>query len=141
MTGKLATATCEIRATPAQVWAALTEPDQIEQWMYGSRVETSWQVGSAITWSGQYDGHAYQDRGEVLVYDEPRALSVTHYSPLMTPQDRPENYHTIVYTLDHVGETTRVTLTQDGCADEEQAEQFSKNWQQMLDALKAHTER
>jgi hypothetical protein len=58
----------------------------------------------------------------------------------MGQDDRPENYHTLVYTLTAVGDSTRLSLTQDGCADEAQAEQFSRNWQQMLEGLKTHVE-
>lgn len=140
MTGKLATAETDIHASPKRVWAALTEPDQIAAYMGGSRVETSWEVGSAITWSGEYDGHAYQDRGKVLTYEEPHTLSVTHYSPLMGQDDEPENYHTLVYTLTADGDRTRLSLTQDNCADDAQAEQFSRNWQGMLDGLKTYVE-
>ncbi len=140
MPGMIATASTEIDATPDQVWASLTEPDQIAVWMQGSQVATTWKVGSPITWDGEYDGRRYQDKGEVLTVDEPNVLSVTHYSPMMGEPDAPENYHTLVYTLtsDHGG--THLELTQDGCADQEQADQFSQNWQQMLDALKAHLE-
>jgi uncharacterized protein YndB with AHSA1/START domain len=140
MTGTVATAETDIQASPQRVWTALTEPGQIAEYMGGSRVETTWQVGSPITWSGEYDGHAYQDKGEVLIYDAPDVLSVTHYSPLMGQADRPENYHTLVYTLTAVGDITRLSLAQDGCADEAQAEQFSRNWQQMLEGLKTHVE-
>ena len=140
MTGTVATAETDIHASPQRVWTALTEPEQIAEYMGGSRVETTWQAGSPITWSGEYDGHAYQDKGVVLTYDEPHLLSVTHYSPLMGQDDRPENYHTLVYTLTAVGDITRLSLAQDGCADEAQAEQFSRNWQQMLEGLKAHVE-
>jgi uncharacterized protein YndB with AHSA1/START domain len=140
MTGTVATAETDIYASPQRLWTALTEPEQIAAYMGGSRVETTWQAGSPITWSGEYDGHAYQDKGEVLIYEEPHLLSVTHYSPLMGQDDRPENYHTLVYTLTAVGDITRLSLTQDGCADEAQAEQFSRNWQQMLEGLKTHVE-
>jgi uncharacterized protein YndB with AHSA1/START domain len=140
MTGTVATAETDIHASPQRVWTALTQPEQIAEYMGGSRVETTWQAGSPITWRGEYDGHAYQDKGEVLTYDEPHLLSVTHYSPLMGQDDRPENYHTIVYTLTAVGDITRLSLAQDGCADEAQAEQFSRNWQQMLEGLKTHVE-
>jgi uncharacterized protein YndB with AHSA1/START domain len=140
MSGEIATAEVDIHATPARVWAALTEPAQVAAYMGGSRVESSWQVGSPITWNGEYDGHDYQDRGQVLVYDEPHVLSVTHYSPLMGQDDRPENYHTLVYTVTADGDATRLSLTQDGCTDEAQAEQFSTNWQQMLGGLKGYVE-
>ncbi len=120
--------------------AALTEPEQIAAWMQGSQVTTTWEVGSPITWDGEYDGQEYQDKGEVLTYDEPHVLSVTHYSPMMGEPDEPESYHTLVYTLSASGDGTSLELTQDGNDSEEQAEQFSQNWQAMLDALKAHVE-
>jgi uncharacterized protein YndB with AHSA1/START domain len=136
MAGFVATAQTDVSATPERVWTALTEPDQIAEYMYGSKVETSWEVGSPITWDGEYEGRPYQDKGEVLTYDEPRILSVTHYSPMMGQPDEPENYHTLVYTLTASADGTHLELTQDGNDSEEQAEQFSKNWQDMLDGLK-----
>ena len=99
MAGYVATAQTDVAAAPERVWAALTEPEQIATYMQGSKVTTTWEVGSPITWDGEYDGRAYQDKGEVLTYDEPRVLSVTHYSPMMGQPDEPENYHTLVYTL------------------------------------------
>ena len=135
-----ATAQTDVAASPERVWTALTEPDQIAAYMQGSQVTTTWQVGSPITWDGEYDGRPYQDKGDVLTYDEPRVLSVTHYSPMMGQADEPQNYHTLVYTLTASSGGTHLELTQDGCDSEEQAAQFSQNWQGMLDALKAHVE-
>ncbi len=140
MTDFVATAKTDVTATPERVWSALTDPDQIKEYMFGSRVETSWEVGSPITWDGEYEGRPYQDKGEVLTFDEPHVLSVTHYSPMMGQPDEPENYHTLVYTLTADGDGTHLELTQDGNDSEEQAEQFSENWQQMLDGLKSHVE-
>ncbi len=140
MSGMIATAATTIDATPQQVWEGLTEPDRIAVWMQGSRVTTNWEVGSPITWDGEFDGSRYQDKGEVLTHDEPHVLSMTHYSPVMGEPDAPENYHTLVYTLTRGDGVTHLELTQDGCADQEQADQFSRSWQQMLDALKAHLE-
>jgi uncharacterized protein YndB with AHSA1/START domain len=140
MAGFTANAETDVAATPREVWAALTEPEQIAAYMQGSRVTTTWQVGSPITWDGEYSGRPYQDKGEVLAYDEPHVLSVTHYSPMMGQPDEPENYHTLVYTLTEQDGGTHLELTQDGNESEEQAEQFSQNWQQMLDGLKAQVE-
>ena len=140
MAGFNATAEIDAAVAPDRVWAALTEPEQIAGYMHGSQVETTWEVGSPITWDGEYEGRAYQDKGEVLTYDEPRLLSVTHYSPMMGQPDEPENYHTVVYTLSETDSGTHLELTQDGCDDEEQAQQFSQNWQEMLDGLKTQVE-
>lgn len=140
MAGFIATAATEVEATPERVWAALTEPEQIAAYMGGSRVTTTWDVGTPITWEGEYEGHAYQDKGEVLAVDQPRRLSVSHWSPMTGQADEPENYHTLVYTLTRSGDCTLLELTQDGCDSEEQAAQFGTNWQGMLDGLKAHVE-
>jgi len=140
MAGYTATAATDVEAPPERVWAALTEPDQIAEYMGGSRVTTTWKVGTPIIWEGEYDGHAYQDKGEVLAHEPPHRLSLTHYSPLMGQSDEPENYHTLVYTLTGSSDRTHLELTQDGCDSEEQAAQFSANWQGMLNGLKEHVE-
>ena len=144
MAGYVATAQTDVAAAPERVWTALTEPEQIAAYMDGSNVTTTWEVGSPITWDGEYEGREYQDKGEVLTYDEPHVLSVTHYSPMMGQPDEPENYHTLVYMLTATGsgdaQVTHLELTQDGNESEEQAEQFSQNWQSMLDGLKALVE-
>jgi len=140
MAGFTATAQTDVAATAQRVWAALTVPEEIATYMQGSQVATTWEIGSPIVWNGEYDDRSYQDKGEVLVYDEPHVLSMTHYSPMMGQPDEPANYHSLVYTLTASGDRTRLTLTQDGCDTEAQAAQFSHNWQQMLDGLRAHIE-
>ncbi len=136
MTGYIARAQTEVAAPVERVWDAMTDPDQIAEYMMGARVESDWQQGSAITWSGEIDGKPYQDRGEVLEVEPGRRLVVTHYSALSGQDDVPDNYHTVRYDLAPAGEGTTVGLAQDGCASAEEAEQFSKNWQMMLDGLK-----
>lgn len=136
MAGQLATARTEIHADPQAVWSAMTDPGKVAEWMMGSRVDSDWQVGSPVTWSGEIDGRTYQDKGEVLEADPGKVLEVTHYSPLMGREDRPESYHRVRYELTGSGGTTTVALTQDGCDGEEQARQFSRNWQGMLEGLK-----
>ncbi len=61
-------------------------------------VETTWEVGAPITWSGEYEGKAYEDHGTVLAGDvRAQVLSTTHFSPLTGKEDVPENYHTVTY--------------------------------------------
>jgi uncharacterized protein YndB with AHSA1/START domain len=136
----VATAETDVAAPPERVWAALTQTETRAAYLQGARVSTTWGVGTSITWEGEYEGHTYQDTGTVLVYDEPREVSMTHYSPLMGRPDEPESYHTLVYTLTPTDSGTHLALTQDGNDSQEQAEQFSRNWKSMLDELKAHVE-
>jgi uncharacterized protein YndB with AHSA1/START domain len=140
MNGIVATASIDIAAPAEKVWAALTEPEQIAAYMFGSQVETDWKVGSPITWNGEWEGKPYQDKGEVLAYDEPRRLSVTHFSPLTGQDDVPENYHTLVYELSDSDAGTTVELSQDNNGSEEEAEHSTQNWTMVLDGLKKQVE-
>ncbi len=140
MSGFEAVAQVQVARPPARVWVALTDPGQVAQYMMGSRVETDWRPGSTITWSGEWEGRSYQDKGTVLAAEPGRRLEVTHYSPLSGDEDVPENYHTLRYELTPSSGGTTLSLTQDGCESKEQADQFSQNWQSMLEGLKSVAE-
>ena len=139
-TGHVAHAETEISASPEQVWAALTDPEAISAFMFGSQVDTDWQVGSPIIWSGEYDGRQFQDKGEILEVDQPSRLRMTHYSPMSGQPDEPESYHRLDYRLAPSDAGTTLTLDQDGNDSAEQAEQFAANWQTMLDQVKEYVE-
>ena len=66
----VATAETEIEASPAEVWKALTDPELIKKYMFGSEVVTDWQPGSPITWKGEYEGKPYEDKGEILEVEQ-----------------------------------------------------------------------
>jgi len=140
MNGHIARARVEIAAAPQDVWNALTDPAAVKKYMFGADVDTTWEVGSPITWTGEYEGKSYQDKGEILAFEEPTRLSMTHYSPMGGQPDEPQNYHRLEYSVAESGGGSTVTLEQDGNDSEEQAEQFAQNWQTSLDQLKAHVE-
>ncbi len=48
----LAKATILIGAPKSKVWEALTKPDLIKQYLFGTQAITDWQVGSPITYKG-----------------------------------------------------------------------------------------
>jgi len=136
----VATAETEIDAAPSRVWRALTDPDLIEQYMFGARVVTDWQPGSSIVWKGEYEGKAYEDKGEVLEVVPERRLRMTHFSPLGGEDDVPENYHTLTYELEAENGTTHVSLSQDNNSSQEAAEHSRENWEKMLSGLKTTVE-
>jgi len=136
MSGAVATASIDIDSTPDRVWTALTDPEQIRRFMMGAQVETDWRVGSPITWTGEYNGKAYEDKGEILEYVPGRRLAMTHFSPMSGAADEPANYHRVVYELEDLLNITHVTLTQDGNASEDEAEHSAQNWTMMLQELK-----
>lgn len=141
MKGFVATATVDIAATPERVWSALTEPDQIAAYMFGTEVTTDWVVGGPITWKGEYEGRSYEDKVEIVEIDPPRRLTVTHYSPLSGQPDVPDSYHTLRYELTGHDDGTRLSLAQDNNPTEQAAEHSRGNWESMLRGLKEFVER
>ena len=136
MANHVATATVEIDASPARVWTALTDPTEIEKYMFGSHVVTDWKPGSSIVWEGEYEGKRYEDKGKIVEIKPARRLKVTHFSPLSGQEDVPENYHTLTYELEVAGPKTRVALSQDNNETPEAAEHSKANWEKMLAGLK-----
>jgi hypothetical protein len=55
-------------------------------------------------------------------------------------EDRPENYHTLLYELEERGGRTHVSVSQDNNASKEAAE-HPRNWEKMLVGLKQVAER
>lgn len=136
MTNLVAKAEIDVAAPAAQVWQALTDPDMIAEYFFGTKVGTDWEPGSPITGSGEYEGKAYQDKGEVVEAEPNRRLTVTHYSPLTGQPDEPENYHTLTFEINERGNTSHVSLSQDNNKDEAQAEHSRENWSTVLEGLK-----
>ncbi|OMC48350.1 SRPBCC family protein [Mycobacterium sp. IS-1264] len=135
-----ATAEVDINAPAQRVWQALTDPEIVEKYFFGTHVETDWKPGSPITWSGEYDGTAYQDKGSVIDVQEPHLLRVTHFSPMTGLPDKPENYHTLTYELTPTNSGTRVKLSQDNNASADEANRAEANWNSMLSGLKKTVE-
>jgi uncharacterized protein YndB with AHSA1/START domain len=125
-----------VAAPPQAVWHALTDPATIAEYLYGTQVSTDWKKGSAIVYRGEWDGKPYEDKGTILEIDPPRVLVTSYYSPLSGKPDSPESYQNVTYALAPEASGTRVTVTQDGCADRAEADRMVENWGMTLDGLK-----
>jgi uncharacterized protein YndB with AHSA1/START domain len=134
--GLVAEASTTIFAPIAVVWNALINPAMIKQFMFGTEAVSDWKQGSPIVWKGVWEGKAYEDKGMILSIEPQRRLQYSHYSPLSGAPDVPENYHTLTYELSEEGGSTRVALSQDKNASEEEREQSRGMWEMMLASLK-----
>lgn len=136
MSDHVATASTVVEAPKEEVWEALTDPDLISRYMFGTEVSTDWEVGSPIAWKGEWDGRSYQDKGTILELKPRRLLRYSHFSPLSGMADSPENYHIVTIEIAGDGSTTTVHLSQDNNETTEAREHSAANWQTMLDGLK-----
>jgi uncharacterized protein YndB with AHSA1/START domain len=132
----VAKATSTIHAPAAKVWEALTKPDMIKQYLFGTKVTTDWRVGSPITYEGIWEGKAYQDKGKILQVEPGKLLVSTFWSALSGLPDVPENYQTVRYELSAENGGTRLTITQDNNATQEDANHSTQNWSIVLDEMK-----
>ncbi|SFM95406.1 Uncharacterized conserved protein YndB, AHSA1/START domain [Pleomorphomonas diazotrophica] len=132
-----------IEAPRAAVWKAMVAPDTAL--FPQSKVETDWQVGHPIQFSGNWKGRPYQDRGEIVAVEPEARLEFTHWSELSGTEDRPENYHTVRYELTGDDRRTTVRLTQfnhgNQDIDDKTRAEFAANWDMMLNHLKQTVEK
>jgi uncharacterized protein YndB with AHSA1/START domain len=125
-----------VNASAAKVWQALTRPELVKQYLFGTEMTADWRVGGAITYRGQWEGKAYQDKGAVLVFEPEKRLRTTYYSSMSGLEDKPENYSAVTYELSEAGGRTTLTVTQDNNPSPESAEHSARNWAMVLEGLK-----
>jgi uncharacterized protein YndB with AHSA1/START domain len=125
-----------INAPKSKVWDALTKPELIKQYLFGTEVTTDWQVGSPIIYKGIWEGKAYEDKGKVLENEPEKLLVSTFWSALSGKPDLPENYQTVRYELASDGSGTRLSLTQDNNASQEEADHAEQNWNMVMTGMK-----
>jgi len=129
-----------IHAPKERVWQALTTPALLKQFFFGANVNSTWKVGDPITFAGEYEGQAFEDKGEIRSSRPGEELSFTHWSALSGKPDAPEDYHLVTITLDQRGDDALVSLVQDDQddkpVDKKTREQFEKNWSTVLKGLK-----
>jgi len=122
------------------VWRAITDPEIIARYLYGTRVESEWRVGSPIVYRGEWEGKPYEDHGTILEFVPGERLVSSYYSPLSGKPDVPESYQDVGYVLRQEDGGTRVTVTQSGCADRAEADRMSSNWATTLEGLRSAVE-
>lgn len=140
MNNLIAKAEIEINAPADSVWDALVNPSKIKEYMFGTNVSSDFKEGSEITWSGEWQGKTYKDKGVILQNIPEKILQYSHFSPLTGEPDIPENYHTVTIELTNKGEKTFLTLSQDNSPSEEARKHYEDNWKMMLSSLKRFIE-
>ena len=132
----IAKASVSIKASPAKVWDALTNPSLIKQYLFGTECKSEWKVGSSITYTGTWEGKRYEDKGTILELVPNKVLRSTYWSSFSGKPDVPENYNVVAYELSQKGSETVLTVTQDNNPSRESSEHSTENWKKVLATMK-----
>ena len=132
----------DVNANLSTVWEALTNPEIIKEYLFGTETVTDWKIGSDIIFQGDYEGHTYRDKGIILENILNKQLIYSYWSGFSGLEDKPENYSTVTYTLDEIDDNkTKLTWTQKGYATEEVYTHSKSGMTEFLEQIKGIMER
>ena len=132
----------EINAPLSQVWDALTNPEIIKEYLFGTETITDWKVGSEIIFQGEYQGHKYRDKGFVVENATNQVLSYRYWTAFSGLEDKPENYSLVIYELrGEPNQLTKLTWTQKGFANEARYNHSETGMDAFLNSIKQIIER
>ncbi len=135
----------DINAPISKVWEALTNPEIIKEYLFGTQTITDWKVGSDIIFQGAYGDNLefnYKDKGIVRKNVLNEVISYSYWSGFSGLEDKPENYSLVTYTVKEIDDNkTNFTWTQAGFGTEE-GYQHSLSWMKdFLGQIKATVEK
>ncbi|MEP7141770.1 MAG: SRPBCC domain-containing protein [Ferruginibacter sp.] len=136
-----ANSTINILSTSSAVWDALTKPELIRQYFYGTEAISDWREGSPIIFKGEWDGKSYEDKGTILIAEPDKLFRYAYWSSMSGIEDKPENYVTITYELFEDGGITTLDITKENFPDEELKMHSIQKWRKVLNGLKALLEK
>jgi uncharacterized protein YndB with AHSA1/START domain len=125
-----------INASTAKVWEALTNPELIKIYFFGTECISEWKKGSPILYKGIYEGKAYEDKGNILDIETEKFIFYNYWSSFSGTEDIPENYSEIKYELLKKEDETIFTIIQSGFKTQESYDHSSANWGYVMDGLK-----
>jgi len=132
----IAKASTTLSAPATKVWDALTNPEMIRRYFFGTQAISDWKEGSPLEFKGVWEGKDYVDKGVILKSEPPKLFQYTYLSSFSNLPDAPENYANISYELLEDNGVTTLNVKQENVANEETRKQSEKNWAEVLKNLK-----
>ncbi len=123
-------------AKAEKVWDGLTNPEIVKEYFFGTNLKSDFTVGSPITFSGDWDGITYEDKGTILEIEPFKFLRYTYWSSMSGTEDILENYAEISYQIIENNESTTLVITQTGLKEEDDMKQHEQNWLHIFNGLK-----
>tara|TARA_Y100000310_G_C20262903_1_gene614458 strand:+ start:135 stop:563 length:429 start_codon:yes stop_codon:yes gene_type:complete len=136
MTGITLEQTIQINASPEKVWDTLVNPEKIKLYLYGTKADSTFEVGDSITFSGEYEGHQYLDKGEILIFNLNKHFAYTYLAQFSGLQDLPENYHIVSFEIEPQENGCKLIIEQKNIHSEEAKGHSEKGWEMVLPEIK-----
>ena len=120
-----------IRATPEQVWRAITESEFTKRYYYGNTIESDWKVGSPMVYRDPATG-AESIQCTIIEADPPNRLVHTFFFP-----GTEESPSRCTWTIEPRGEASLLVLTHDDFdGDTQTYRSVAHGWVPILSGLK-----
>jgi len=110
---KTTDSTVTIQAPAQKVWLALTRPDLVKQWQYGSDLLTTWEIGTPIVFRNEWNGQVFEQKGTVLEFSPVSRAKYSLFFPRPGVEDIPANYFSMTYELTERDGTTSLLVRQE----------------------------
>ena len=89
----------QINSTIEKVWEALTNPEMVKLWQFGSVLKTNWKVGTESQFTTEWEGTVFEQWGIIQDVQENKLIKYTLFAPRPDLEDKPENYFLMIYQL------------------------------------------
>jgi uncharacterized protein YndB with AHSA1/START domain len=125
-----------IKATPEEIWDAITKPEFTTRYFYGSAIDSTFEPGAAFNgWSGDRTQHWVD--GEVLEAEPPRLLRHT-WRALYDEETAAEPHSRVTWEIEpQEGGVTKLTVVHDELEQSPKtAENVAGGWMYVLSGLK-----
>ncbi len=121
-----------IKTTPERLWAAITDPTERAKYSFGAQALSTWEPGD--TYSLAVPGIIDLGAGENLTVEPPHLL-VQSFDALWSDQVRAQGTTRVMWEIEPVGTSCRLTVTHDQLPARANAELYG-GWPMILSGLK-----
>jgi uncharacterized protein YndB with AHSA1/START domain len=121
-----------IESSPERVFEALTKGEFTQRFWAGRRIESDWSIGAPVHLYLE-DTDDFEVSGKVVAFDPPTRLAYTFNSKAQPKQAD----STVSFELMAMGESVRLTVTQDNIGEGDMARQ---GWAAIMSSLKTFLE-
>jgi uncharacterized protein YndB with AHSA1/START domain len=124
-----------IRTTPERLWSALTDPDFMKEYWFGTHLKTDWKPGTR--WEMVQPDGRITDGGEILEFDPPKRM-VLKWLHELRPEWKAEGFAHCTIELEPASDAVKLTITHTMEREDSKVIQaVSGGWPRVLSNLKS----